>query len=186
VDDNTGQVKWTFDQASSALPTAPAYAQETLYLNALDGHVYAVDAPTGQVDWQQEVKGSIWGSPLVYEDTVYLGTLDGVIYALDVQDGQIIWSTTIEGQVRGTPAYVNGKIYIGCENGRLYVFDALDGAESASPLGMALEKTSIYTAPVFDGQHLYIVATDGTVYALDLEKNVIVWQNNPLTAQEEK
>jgi outer membrane protein assembly factor BamB len=184
LDDQTGGVKWTFDQAAGALPTAPTLAQDVLYLNALGGYVYAVDAKTGTLIWEQKVQGSIWGTPLVQDGLVYLGTLDGVMYALDTQNGQTVWSANTEGEIRGTPAYVNGKIYIGNENGKLYAFDAQKGTESASPLGEKLEKASIFTSPVFDGQYLYIVATDGTVFALDLETNTRVWQKNPLTDQE--
>jgi outer membrane protein assembly factor BamB len=184
LDGETGQARWTFEQSASALPTAPAFAQDTLYLSTLGGYVYALGAQTGELAWEQKVQGSIWGTPLVQDDVVYLGTLDGVVYALDAQDGQTIWSKNTEGETRGTPAYVDGRIYIGCENGQLYVFDAQDGAESASPLGAKLEKASIYTSPVFSGQYLYVAATDGTVYALDLEKNIRVWENNPLADQE--
>ena len=184
LDDETGQVKWTFEHATSALPTAPAWDQDTLYLNALDGYVYALDAGTGQLVWEQKVQGSIWGTPLVHDGLVYLGTLDGMIYALDAQNGQTVWSANAAGEIRGTPAHVNGKIYIGCENGQLYVFDAQTGTQSASPLGETLDKVSIFTSPVFDGQYLYVVATDGTIFALDLEKNVRVWEKNPLTDQE--
>ncbi|MBN1580562.1 MAG: PQQ-binding-like beta-propeller repeat protein [Anaerolineae bacterium] len=184
LDDETGRVKWTFEHPSSALPTAPTLAQDTLYLNALDGYVYAVDAETGKLVWEQKVQGSIWGTPLVQDGLVYVGTLDGVMIALNAQNGQTVWTAKTEGEMRGTPAYVNGSIYIGCENGKLYVFDAQTGAESASPLGETLDKVSIFTSPVFDGQYLYIVATDGTVFALDPEENMRVWQKNPLTDQE--
>jgi glucose dehydrogenase len=54
-----------------------------------------------------------------------------------------------------------------------------------SPLGMQLEKASIYTSPVFDGTYLYVVSTSGEVFALDVKRNAIVWQNNPLADQEE-
>ena len=69
---------------------------------------------------------------------------------------------------------------MGCENGRLYAFDAQTGIESLSPLGQQVQDASLYASPVFDGQHLYVVATDGRVYALDPERNAILWQTNPL------
>jgi glucose dehydrogenase len=39
---------------------------------------------------------------------------------------------------------------------------------------------------VFGGGYLYIVATSGQVFALDLDKQQIVWQNNPLNTKEQE
>ncbi len=191
VDNETGTVQWTFDGAHSALPSAPAYVadvdgRDVLYQNALDGHVYAVDAQTGDPIWETIVSGTVWVSPLVHDGALYLGTLQGAIYALSAQDGAILWSKSVGGEVRSQPAFVDGWLYFGCEDGKLYVFGADDGTERASPLGDKVEKASIFTTPVYDGKHLYVVATDGTVYALDLERSIVVWEKNPLTTQEDK
>jgi len=184
VDAATGEVEWKFDRPQSALPTAPALVQGTLYLNALDGWVYAIDAQTGALEWEHKIDGSVWGTPLVQDGFVYLGTLHGAVYALDAADGTQVWSQDVGGEVRSTPAYVDGKLYVGCQDGQLYVFDAQDGSKNVSPLGAALEKASIYTSPVFDGQYLYVVATDGRVFALDLDKDIVVWEKNPVSDQE--
>lgn len=190
VNDETGTAEWTFDLSHSALPAAPAYAIDAdgrgvLYQNTLDGHVYAIDAETGNLIWESRAAGTIWASPLVEGNMLYLGTLQGTVYALSTEDGSTLWSKLVGGEVRSKPALVNGLLYFGCEDGKLYVFDAIDGTESASPLGDKVEKASIHTTPVYDGKRLYVVATDGTVYAIDLERSVIVWEKNPLT-QEEK
>ena len=54
------------------------------------------------------------------------------------------------------------------------------GIENLSPLGQQVQEASLYASPVFDGQNLYVVATNGRVYALDPERNAILWQTNPL------
>ena len=43
-----------------------------------------------------------------------------------------------------------------------------------------------HTAPVYDGKQLYIVASDGQVFALDLERKAIVWKTNPLDKDQEE
>jgi len=186
VSDESGQEAWRFDAASSALPATPAFAKDVLYLGSLDGHVYAIHAQTGVLEWEQIVDGGIWATPLIQNDVLYFGTLGGEIYALSAVDGAKLWEKSVEGEVRGTPAYVNGTLYVGCENGQLYAFDAQTGAPGISPLGKQLERASIHTSPVFDGQHLYIVATDGQVLALDLQEDEIVWQRNPLSKDGEE
>lgn len=185
VDVASGDEIWRFSQAASALPAAPALVEGVLYLGSLNGGVYAVDAASGDLLWEAQVSGSMWATPQVKEGAVYFGTLDGTVHALDAEDGSMVWEQEVGGEVRGTPAYVGGIVYFGCEDGRLYAFDALDGTEQPSPLGSTLESASIFSSPVYDGQRLYVVATNGEVLALDPERNAVLWRTNPLQVDEE-
>jgi outer membrane protein assembly factor BamB len=185
VDVQTGSEVWRFEGATGALPAAPALANDTLYFGSLDGWVFAVEAQTGTLVWRLEVDGGVWATPRIEGDALYFGTLGGVIYALDAADGSELWQKQADGEVRGTPAYADGMLYFGSESGKLYAFAAEDGTEGLSPLGEQLG-AAIYTSPVFDGQHLYIVATDGQIMALDLDRSVVAWRVNPLDRDEEK
>jgi outer membrane protein assembly factor BamB len=190
LDAQSGTEIWRYDGAQSALAAAPAFAtskgSETLYLGSLDGHLYAIQARTGDLLWEKEVDGGVWATPLVPSEAgqdasaLYFGTLSGTVYALSTTDGSELWVQSVEGEVRGTPAYANGMIYVGCEDGKLYAFDVDSGMQGISPLGQQLERASIYASPVYDGRQLYIVATDGQVFALDPQENAIVWQTNPI------
>ncbi len=185
VDVASGKLRWRFDRPRSALPATPAYARGSLYLGSLDGHMYAIRANDGELLWEQQVEGNVWATPIVHDDTLYFGTLLGKVYALRILDGSEVWQRDVGGEVRGTPSYVNGTLYFGCENGRLYAFDARSGEERPSPLSEPLPRASIYTSPVFDGQYLYVVATDGQVLALDPQRNLTVWKVNPLELERE-
>jgi outer membrane protein assembly factor BamB len=127
----------------------------------------------------------MWATPQVTGGIAYFGTLGGIVYALDTEDGTTVWEQEVGGEVRGTPAYVDGVVYFGSENGRLYAFDAFDGSEQLSPLGETLENAAIFSSPTYDGQRLYVVATNAEVFALDVERNAIVWRTNPLETDEE-
>jgi outer membrane protein assembly factor BamB len=183
VDDESGREAWRFERSKSALPATPAYAEGVLYLGSLDGHIYAVGAQDGELAWERKVDGGVWAMPIIEQGTLYFGTLNGNIYALNAADGSELWVQSVEGEVRGSAAYVhaNGMVYFGCEDGQLYAFDAHNGSRGVSPLGQQLEKVSIHTSPVFDGRHLYVVATDGQVFALDPVENKPVWTpTNPV------
>jgi outer membrane protein assembly factor BamB len=182
VDEQTGTEIWRFTDSQSALPAAPAFSAGVLYVGSLGGHIYAIDPQSGALRWEQTVSGGIWATPLVQEGVLYFGTLGGKVYALDALEGAVIWERGVEGETRGTPAYVDGKIYIGSETGQLHAFDAQSGDPAMSPLGTQTKQSSIYTSPVFDGKYLYVASTDGQVYALDLQKQQVVWQVNPTTA----
>ena len=186
VDAQTGQELWRFAGSTSALPASPAFVAGVLYVGSLDGHVYAIEADSGSLLWEVRLEGGIWGTPRVEGDTLFTGTLNGLVYALSTADGSVVWQSEADGDIRGSLAYVDGTVYSGSEAGQLYAFDARTGAETGSPLGQQIDNASIYTPPVYDGKQLYIVATDGQVLALDLERKAIVWKTNPLDDQEAK
>jgi outer membrane protein assembly factor BamB len=196
VDKANGAQVWKFTgEKPGALAARPAIsgdADPILYFGSLGGYVYAVQAETGSLVWEQKIEGGIWSSPLLVQSDsegfsgLYVGTLNGFFYALDPQDGSELWKQELPGEIRGAPVYVNGpdtstgKVYVGCEDGRLYTFDAQTGVESLSPLGQQVQEASLYSSPVFDGQHLYVVDTNGRIYAMDPDRNAILWQTNPL------
>jgi outer membrane protein assembly factor BamB len=189
VDKGNGSQIWQFTGEPGALAASPVISDDTsplLYFGSLGGRVYAVRAETGDVEWEAEVEGGIWSSPLLIQDesnglnVLYVGTLDGFLYAFNAQDGTKKWEKSLSSEIRGTPAHAAGNVYIGCENGRLYAFDAETGSEKLSPLGQQANEASLFASPVYDGQYLYVVANDGRVFALDPAENDIVWQVNPL------
>jgi outer membrane protein assembly factor BamB len=97
VNETTGQVLWSQSlgvepglecSASSlgfvstaAVATDPSTGDLAVYVNAPDGYLYALDAATGDVLWQQEVgipstttaTYFAWSSPLVANGNVYVG-----------------------------------------------------------------------------------------------------------------
>jgi outer membrane protein assembly factor BamB len=190
VDDSSGALIWEFGDAPGALPATPAIANETLYFGSLSGHVYAVQATSGDLLWEKETAGGMWATPLFIDQdgvsTLYFGTLDGTIYALDASDGSEVWKQNVPDEVRGSPAHVEGILYFGCGNGRLYAFDARTGQETATPMGQPSEDVAIHASPVYDGQQLYVVATNGEVFAMDLDGQTIVWRANPLARDREE
>jgi eukaryotic-like serine/threonine-protein kinase len=185
VNAQDGSLVWHFDRSAGALPAAPAVLDDVLYFGSLNGSFYAVEAQSGTLLWEKQVDGGLWATPWVEQDALYFGTLQGKVYALSTADGTELWQSEVGGEIRGTPAYVDGTLYYGCEDGKLYAFDAVDGKELPSPLGQQLDDTSIYTSPVFDGQRLFVVATDGQVFALDVERTAIIWRTNPLDTDQE-
>jgi outer membrane protein assembly factor BamB len=190
VDDADGSLIWAFTGEPGALPATPAIADEVLYFGSLAGRMYAVQAENGVLKWDKAIDGGMWATPLILAQdgvsALYFGTLDGAIYALDTRDGSELWKQQVPDEVRGTPAHVDGTLYFGCADGKLYAFDARSGQETVSPLGQQIENASIYASPVYDGQQLYVVATNGAVFALDPARNAIVWQVNPLERNREE
>jgi len=86
----------------------PAYGDGKILVDALDGHVFALDAKTGNVVWKttnaDPTKGqTITSAPLVVKDTVLVGVsggeygVRGYMTAFNLQTGAKIWQAYSEG-----------------------------------------------------------------------------------------
>jgi 5-hydroxyisourate hydrolase-like protein (transthyretin family) len=92
------------------------------------GELYAIDASTGALKWNDTIGGEVGSSPAVYNNTVYVGNYDNNLYALNATTGTKLWNYTTGGLVDSSPAAANGAVYVGSYDGNLYAIDASTGA----------------------------------------------------------
>jgi lanthanide-dependent methanol dehydrogenase len=116
--DHTDRIAWKFTppEDANAPPVAccdvvnrgPAYADGMVFVAALDGAVFALDAKTGAVDWQAKnadptLGQTITSAPLVIKDKVIVGVsggeygVRGYITAFDLHTGKQVWRAYSEG-----------------------------------------------------------------------------------------
>ncbi|WP_182866930.1 outer membrane protein assembly factor BamB family protein [Stieleria mannarensis] len=110
LDTTSGRELWAFyTEAPVRMP--PAGAGDRVYFTSDDGHLYCVDAASGELQWKfsaapssQHAIGnrrltSAWparGGPVVRDDTVYFAAsiwpfMGTFIYALDARTGEVRW-----------------------------------------------------------------------------------------------
>lgn len=118
----SGEVAWRF-QSQHPFPGCPAVDDETVYVFAEDGNVYAVAAVSGEERWStnavEEDAGAV--SPAVADEAVLFGGGDPVLMALD-GGGEWLWRTQLDGPVVG-PALSDGVVYAGTRGGTLYALE---------------------------------------------------------------
>jgi outer membrane protein assembly factor BamB len=95
-------------------------------VDALTGHVYALNASTGAQLWTFATGGPVVSSPAVANGVVYIAA-DGNLYALNASTGAKMWSYAA-ANIGGSPTVVNGVVYISCEPGPLLALNASTGA----------------------------------------------------------
>ena len=121
---------WRFGPENPLLgiKSSPALADGILYAGGHDHNLYAIDAATGKLAWEEpfQAAGAIWASPLVVKDRVIFGdVVDGAegfpsLYALDRDDGELLWRITLDGNVRIAPTLINGKLIVRTDDGTVY------------------------------------------------------------------
>jgi len=185
------------------LSSAPAAFMGKLYLCDEDGKVYTVDATGKQSVWETSFTAALRSPPSflsvstgnkknsVYT-AVYPKSFFGEIWLLD-GEGKTLpnWPAPISvendneesgggvGIGFGSPllfAYKN-KIYAAFVNqsGQFLVYD--EDAALVPPFPVALDGV-FYQQPVFDGDFMWLISSDGTFFRVSLEGEVL-YQNIP-------
>jgi outer membrane protein assembly factor BamB len=127
----------TIADAYDVFLSSPVVAAGTVYFGSGDGHVYALDAASGNVRWKFRTGDVVHASPAYADGVVFFGSWDSYFYAVDARSGQEKWrfhggeDAVIHNQVgfQSSPAIVDGVVYTGCRDSNLYALDAATGKE---------------------------------------------------------
>ena len=84
----------------------------TTALGQIASQVVALDAASGEVLWDVELKGDSFGGATVVNDLVFVSLLHGRVIALDRATGSEVWSMQLEGGINGWPAVAGDTIVV--------------------------------------------------------------------------
>ncbi len=102
-----------------------AIADGIVYAADLSGHLYALDAKTGEHFWTYDAFAAVWGSPFVADGKVYLGDEDGDIVVLRAgKKKELLHEVNMGSSVYTTPVAKDGVLYI---NTRSMLFAIAEG-----------------------------------------------------------
>ena len=157
----------------------PLIDGENLYIGAGDGILrsYDLDFSNQQVtfndDWEYEVDGEIWSTPIIHDDTLIITSLDHHVNALNKNTGELLWKAKTGGAVAATPVIKDDTVFVGSFDGVFYAFDLNTGEEK-----WIFEKASnwYWGSAVIDDQTIYIPSLDGKLYALDVRSGKKEWE----------
>ncbi len=176
------------DGISAKISGGLAVSYEKVYFGTEDGLVFALNAKTGETEWQVSLRGEVIASPSVDENVVLVNTGSGVMYALDAFTGEEVW--TYESDVpalslRGIsgPVAANGGAIVGTASGKLVVNIIGTGQTAweqavASPSGATeLERiVDIDSQPLVLAGNIYVVSFDGTLASVELRSGRVIWK----------
>jgi outer membrane protein assembly factor BamB len=189
----SGSVLWTRDltppndSGTDASGGGLAHADGQVFVASGFGFLTALDAESGAVIWQQNLRATGTGSPSVADDLVYVVSGDEVAWALERDTGRIRWqlSATPDLQnVMGAPApaisekYVvfafgAGEVQGAFRKGGLRRWDAqLAGDRDGFSTGLVGDITG---GPVIDGDRIYVGNHAGRTVALSLGNGERLW-----------
>jgi inosine-uridine nucleoside N-ribohydrolase/outer membrane protein assembly factor BamB len=182
ADASTGETIWTFDAPMAVNAGAVAVIAGAVYLGALDGSVYAVEALSGEARWRVRSPLSTLGvtsTPAVADGVVYFGSDSGQFLAVAADSGEILWETKVD-QTRGlpsSPTVADGRVYFGSlalgdAFGGLFALDVDTGEEAwrfGEPGGFVL------SSPVYHDGALYFLS-EGNLFVVDSSTGQERWR----------
>lgn len=116
---------------------APSVSDDGMvYAGGYNGHVYALEAETGKVQWefpsadgsQATSDGRIVGSPTIAGDLLLVPTDGGTLFFLDRQTGETLRTFDAVGQLWSAPRVEGNTVYLASLAHTLYAID-LSSAE---------------------------------------------------------
>lgn len=140
----SGKIAWRTPLDAPAC-SAPAIADEQLFVATNDDQLHAIDAKTGHELWRYQAETSQTGIlgtgvPAVFEDIIVAGFGSGALAALRVADGSAVWTDSLASGAPGQSSFA-----------------------------------SVVGRPVIDGESVYAVGGGGLMLSLDLPTGRRLW-----------
>lgn len=175
-----GTVNWVAATHPSAygIHGTPAVANQTVYIGAYDGALYAFDLDTGAQRWRTQLGGSIGGSPAYHEGTIYIAVEysdpDGSLFAVDAISGTINHvDTRPTDHPHSTPGIDpdGGTLSIGSNDGFLYTWEypSLEFAHAFDAGDAVKAPIAIHDGAAFFG------SWDEKVFRVNLTTGTVDW-----------
>jgi outer membrane protein assembly factor BamB len=149
--------------------SSPVVINGAVYFGSGDGHVYRLDANSGELNWKFKTGDVVHASPAFADDTIFVGSWDSYFYAIDANSGKEKWrfhggeDALIHNQVgfQSSPAIENGVVYTGCRDAQLYALDATSGKEKWK---FDNQLSWVITSPAVCNGRVYFGTSDSALY----------------------
>lgn len=174
--DDSGQglpdTLWTKnDLVTDRVVAPPLQVGNQVFVGTANNFLLALDAETGDKQWEFETGHSIWGQPAFKDGVLFVASMDKTIYALEAETGQELWRTGLGGALASSPVTNTDLVYVASFDGRLHALDMATGSEAWS----AAAEDWIWDSPAFANGVVYYADVKGNVYAVDGTTGSPIW-----------
>jgi outer membrane protein assembly factor BamB len=149
----------------------PLQIGSQVFVGTSDNYLFALDAESGEKQWEFETDHSIWGQPAFKDGVLFVASMDKTIYALEAETGQELWHTGLGGALASSPVTNTDLLYVASFDGRLHALDMTTGGEVWS----AGAEDWIWDSPAFADGVVYYADVKGNVYAVDGTTGDQIW-----------
>ena len=117
---NDGSVAWSFSTHASnsdcTLPKSPVADETHVYIAALDGLIYSLDARSGQITWKRKLPAQPSTSIVLKDKFLYAGATDNHIYQLESNSGETKADVPVQAKPVGRPMISGDSVFFFLED----------------------------------------------------------------------
>jgi outer membrane protein assembly factor BamB len=173
----------------------PAYADGRIFVGGGYGshEFYALDAETGRKVWEMKTSDDGPTAAVVEDGCVAFNTESCTVIVVDAATGRLLWQEWLGDPLMSQPAIAKGKLLIAYPAGqrkgnalpngtaapfvhatshRLLCADLKTGKH----LWEADITSDVISAPVVEGDQVFLTCFDGTSFCFDLNDGALVWK----------
>jgi outer membrane protein assembly factor BamB len=155
-------IRWMFQIKDSIEGTA-AIDNGTVYVGAMDEHLYALDLATGKEKWRYKA-APIKVSPAVRDRAVYVGDLDGIFHCVDAATGKLRWKFDTEAEITSGASFAGDNVLFGSSDESLYCLSK-DGKKLWQ---FKVPGGPVLATPAVAAGHTFVSGCDSNLHVLDL------------------
>jgi eukaryotic-like serine/threonine-protein kinase len=165
VDAVTGKEKWEYPTSKSWVIGTPAVRDGVVYVGTSDSSRFmALDAKSGSLRFNIDVKAYMFSSPALAGDMAYAGDHNGKLYAIDTKTGKLAWEFQTESSKKNESKFLNPDGSLNQEVIYAPVFGDFQDMYIAMYRFMSIG--GMVSSPTVDHGVVYIGSMDGNLYAL--------------------
>ena len=164
-----------------AFYAAPAVSEDGMvYAGAYTGHLFALDAETGDLEWEfptadgadGTADGRIVGSPTIAGDVLLVPTDGGTLFFLDRLTGETLRTFEADGQLWSAPRIEDGTAYLASLAHTVYAIDV----RSAEPVWAADLGFAVADSPTLVGGTVLAGILGDALVALQAQDGQELWR----------
>ncbi len=191
----TGEMIWTVKPAGP-LRGSPTIAFNSIYVMTQDNQIYSLDAPDGEILWNQagsQGQAGVFGvaAPAAGQGTVIAGYSSGELTAYRYENGRELWldalaRTSISTEVGALtdvdadPIIDNGRVYALGQGGRMAAYELVTGQRI-----WELNLAGIST-PAVAGEWVFTLTDDARLLAIARSTGKVRWLTQLQAWKDEK
>ena len=122
-------LQWKYPAAGAGINNLPIYANNSIFIASLDGHVYALDLLSGSVMWSFLTGGRLSSSPAIGGKVLYVTSSNRMLYALNASTGSLVFQFALPNAAESSPTVSGNTVLISTVRHDLYAIHAKTGAQ---------------------------------------------------------
>ncbi|WP_336274854.1 outer membrane protein assembly factor BamB [Vreelandella indica] len=165
-------------------PIAPSREGDTVFAADVEGVVMAMNANSGEVEWEIDLDTTISSALTAIAGQVYLATGNGEVIALDQSDGSESWRSRVSSEVLAAPQANQQLLVVQSVDGRVTALDRATGEErwvyTSSQPSLTLRGTG---TPMVIDPVSFVGLANGRLATLDNRSGQPLWDMQIATPQ---